>query len=80
VVAIDGVRGDAAALVSRSDERAPGETVRVSVFRRDQLLEVAVVLAPRPDDAVWLAPLPSVTDAQRRSFERWAGAPLEPAS
>ena len=80
VVAIDGLRGDSAALVSRSDERAPGETVRVSVFRRDQLLEVAVVLAPRPDDAVWLAPLPSATDAQRRSFERWAGAPLEAAS
>jgi len=77
VVAIDGARGDAAALVSRADDRAPGETLRVSVFRRDLLLEVPVVLAARPEDALWLAPVESPTDQQRRAFELWAGGPLE---
>ena len=77
VVAIDGVRGDAAALVSRSDERSPGDSLRISVFRRDQLLDVPVVVAARPEDAVWLAPVPSPSEEQRRAFERWARGPLE---
>ena len=80
VVAIDGVRGDAAALVARADDRAPGDTLRISVFRRDLLVEVPVVLAARPEDAVWLAPVESSTEAQRVAFQRWAGAPLDAAT
>jgi len=77
VVAIDGVKGDAAALVSRADERSPGETLRVTVFRRDLLLDISVALERRPEDAVWLAPVESPSDAQRAAFERWIGAPLD---
>jgi len=77
VVAIDGIRGDAGALVSRSDDRAPGETVRVTVFRRDVLVDVPVTLAQRPEDAVWLAPVDAPTEAQRAAFERWLGTALD---
>jgi len=77
VVAIDGIRGDAAALVSRSDERAPGETVRVTVFRRDVLVDVPVTLGQRPEDAVWLAPMETPTEGQRAAFERWLGTTLD---
>jgi predicted metalloprotease with PDZ domain len=80
VVAVDGVKGDAAALVSRADDRSPGEVLRVSVFRRELLVEVPVTLERRPEDAVWLAPVESPTDAQRAAFERWAGAPLDGAA
>jgi len=80
VMAIDGVRGDAAALVTRADDRAPGDTLRVTVFRRDLLVEVPVVLAARPEDALWLAPVESPTEAQRLAFQRWAGAPLDTAT
>jgi len=72
--------GDAAALVSRADERSPGEVLRVSVFRRELLVEVPVTLERRPEDALWLAPVESPTDAQRAAFERWAGAPLDGAA
>ena len=37
-------------------------------------------LERRPEDAVWLAPVESPSDAQRAAFERWAGAPLDGAS
>ena len=80
VIAIDGMKGDAAALVSRADERSPGEVLRVSVFRRELLVEVPVTLERRPEDALWLAPVESPTDAQRAAFERWAGAPLDGAA
>ena len=77
VIAVDGVKGDASALVARADDRSPGEMLRVSVFRRDLLVEVPVTLERRPEDAVWLSPVESPTDAQRAAFERWAGAPLD---
>ena len=80
VIAVDGVKGDAAALVSRADDRIPGEALRVSVFRRDLLVEVPLTLERRPEDAVWLAPVESPSDAQRAAFERWVGAPLDGAS
>jgi hypothetical protein len=51
VIAIDGVKGDAAALVSRADDRSPGEVLRISVFRRELLVEVPVTLERRPEDA-----------------------------
>ena len=68
------------ALVSRADDRSPGEVLRVSVFRREILVEVPVTLERRPEDAVWLAPVESPSDAQRAAFERWAGAPFDGAS
>ena len=80
IIAIDGMKGDAAALVSRADERSPGEVLRVSVFRRELLVEVPVTLERRPEDALWLAPVESATDAQRAAFERWAGGPLDGAA
>ena len=80
VIALDGVKGDAAALVSRADDRSPGEVLRVSVFRRDLLVEVPLTLERRPEDAVWLAPVDSPSDTQRAAFERWAGAPFDGAA
>jgi predicted metalloprotease with PDZ domain len=80
VIAVDGVKGDAGALISRADDRSPGEVLRVSVFRRELLVEVPVTLERRPEDAGWLAPIESPTDVQRAAFERWAGAPLDGTS
>jgi predicted metalloprotease with PDZ domain len=72
-VALDGWRVDAAGLLARCEERQPGEHVRVAVFRRDRLLEVPVVLGPRPLDAAYLARLERPTDAQKAAFEAWLG-------
>ena len=55
LVALDGWKVDGAGLLSRCEDRRPGETVRVTVFRRDKLLEVPVVLGQKPAEAVWLA-------------------------
>jgi predicted metalloprotease with PDZ domain len=65
---------DAAGLVSRCDERAPGTRVSVHVFRRDRLWEVPITLGTRPADAVWLARVENPTDSQKMGYQKWMGA------
>jgi predicted metalloprotease with PDZ domain len=75
LVAEGGFRLERAALWDRLCERGPGGTLRLTVFRRDELVEVEVVLGTLPEDTVWLEPDPEATPAQRAAFEAWAAAP-----
>ena len=77
VVALDGWRVDGAGLLSRCEDKQPGETVRLTVFRRDRLLEVPVAVGQKPLDAVWLARVDKPTDAQKAAWQAWLGAPWE---
>jgi predicted metalloprotease with PDZ domain len=77
VVALDGWRVDAAGLLSRCEDKSPGDTVRLTVFRRDRLVEVPVTLGPKPADAAWLARVDKPTDAQKAAYQAWLGAPWE---
>lgn len=80
VVALDGYRVDGAGLINRCEDRSPGETVRVTLFRRDKLLEVPVVLGQKPADAAYLTRVENPTDAQKAAFQAWLGTPWEESS
>ncbi len=73
IVAEDGFRVDRAALWDRLCERGPGGRLKLTVFRRDELVEVAVTLGPPAEDTVWLEPAPDATAEQRAAFEAWSG-------
>lgn len=73
LVALDGWKVDAAGLAARCEDRRPGECVRLTVFRRERLIELAVVLGEKPRDAAWLARVDQPTAAQRAAYERWLG-------
>ncbi len=75
IVAEDGFRVDRAALWDRLCELGPGGALRLTVFRRDELVEVQVRLGTPPEDALWLAPVPAPTATQRGAWEAWAGSP-----
>ena len=77
VLALDGEKVDAAGLISRCDDRAPGTRITVHVFRRDRLVEVSVTLGNRPADGVWLGRVEKPSDAQKASYRLWVGAPWE---
>jgi predicted metalloprotease with PDZ domain len=72
IVAEDGFRVDRAGLWDRLCERGPGGGLRLTVFRRDELLEVPVTLGTPPEDSLWLEPVASPTEAQRKAFGAWA--------
>jgi predicted metalloprotease with PDZ domain len=76
IVAEDGFRVDRGALWQRLEERGPGGALRLTVFRRDELVEVPITLGEPPEDTVWLEPVEAPTPAQRAAFAAWCGAPL----
>lgn len=76
IVAESGFRVERASLWDRLRERGPGGTVRLAVFRADELVEVEVPLGEAPEDALWIEPLPEPTPAQQAAFEAWCGTPL----
>lgn len=77
VVALDGQKVDAAGLVARTEDRKPGDTVTVTVFRRDRLTEVKVRLSEKPADAVYLARVERPTEAQQASYRAWIDAAFD---
>jgi len=79
IVALDGFKVDGAGLISRCEERKPQETVRVTVFRRDKLLDVPVTLGAKPADAFFLTRVDRPTEAQKNAYSAWLHAPWEDA-
>ena len=71
VIALDGIRGDLKARLGRAQ---PGQTVRMTIFRMDELLEVPVQLGQAPRDTVTFAPSPASGEAEFKLREQWLGA------
>ncbi len=80
IVAEDGFRVDRVALWDRLCERGPGGKLHLTVFRRDELVNVFVVLGDPREDALWLEPAPDANGAQRAAFEAWSAGPWPPAA
>jgi predicted metalloprotease with PDZ domain len=75
IVAADGFRLATDAIASRLESLQPGSIVRLSYFRRDELLETSVELGERPLDTYWLEKIEDAGEAQREAWEDWTGQP-----
>ncbi len=73
LLALDGWRMDEERLNARLAERAPGDRVRLSLFRSDALIEVPVTLGTSPYDSLSIAPVAAPDDLQRQIFRDWLG-------
>jgi predicted metalloprotease with PDZ domain len=74
IIALDGVRVDEARLAARLSERKPGDSATLSLFRRDDLLQVSLTLAPAPPDTLAIVAVDDPTDEQRSLRAAWLGA------
>ncbi|BDG04981.1 M61 family metallopeptidase [Anaeromyxobacter oryzae] len=74
LLAEGGFRVDRAALWDRLCEKGPGGRVSLTVFRRDELVQVEVPLEAAPEDTLWLEPAPDAPPEARAAFEAWCGA------
>jgi predicted metalloprotease with PDZ domain len=72
IAASDGFRGD---LKQRLLRAQPGQTVRLSVFRMDELLELPVQLAAAPRDTVTFIAAKDASPEQVAAREKWLGGP-----
>jgi predicted metalloprotease with PDZ domain len=80
IVAEDGFRVDRGALWDRLCERGPGGELRLTVFRRDELVTVPVRLAEPPDDTLWLEADANATPEEKAAFASWCGGELPVAT
>jgi predicted metalloprotease with PDZ domain len=75
LLAEGGYRLDRGGLANRLEQRGPAGALRLTIFRRDELLELEVPLAAPPEDTAWLEPVEAPSEAQRAAFQAWCGAP-----
>jgi predicted metalloprotease with PDZ domain len=79
LIAFDGIKASSDALALLMERRAPGSTLAVHAFRRDELMQTEIILAAAPLDTCYLvideAAAPAIAD-RRLS---WLGSTaLEP--
>jgi predicted metalloprotease with PDZ domain len=72
IVAIDGFRTDLKARLSRTQ---PGQQLRVSFFRLDELIEAQVQLQPAPRDTAVIVPDERTAEQQKEQRAAWLGSP-----
>ena len=71
LVAIDGVRVTGANLEQRLARQRPGDAVRISAFRRDELIERTLRLQPAPLDTYALSIDERAPAARKRRLASW---------
>jgi predicted metalloprotease with PDZ domain len=76
IVAVDGYRATRDFLNARVEEKRPGDTVTLSVFRADELRTFTVKLGGRAEAPFRIAPVRSPTEQQTRTYQAWLGAPF----
>ncbi len=77
IVALDNVKCDAAALIARCEDKKPGNIINITVFRREQLQQVTVVLGEKPSEAAYVVPVENPTAQQRQSYAKWLAQPMD---
>lgn len=71
LVALDGIRVDAMSLGARLQERAPGTAVTLTVFRRDELINLALPVESGPPQRLALRPVDTPSTEQQALLEHW---------
>lgn len=75
VIAVDGERVQSATeIVSRIDDHKPGDTLRFTLFRNDQLRNLEIKLGSRVPPYFVLVPRADATPAQMSRYREWTGS------
>ncbi|MDT7602668.1 MAG: hypothetical protein QOF61_665 [Acidobacteriota bacterium] len=77
IVAVDGARATLDFLNARLNEKKPGDEVRLTVFRNDDLRTLTFKLGARPDEGYRIVAVKNPTPEQSRLYEQWMNAPLQ---
>ena len=73
VLACDGFRVDKESLVERIAAHRPGDALRFTLFRRDELCEVTVALGRRPHEKMVVEFVEDAAIAARSAYRAWLG-------
>ncbi|MBA3241817.1 MAG: M61 family metallopeptidase [Acidobacteria bacterium] len=76
IVAVDGYRATRDFLGARLEEKRPGDTVTLTVFRLDELRTFPFKLAAPREGSFRIVPVRQPTPEQMKNYQSWLGAPL----
>jgi predicted metalloprotease with PDZ domain len=76
IIALDGFRVDLAALKDRVATRKPGNTIALTLFRRDELKTVTLKLGVRPTEKLEVVPVEDPTPDEKAAYQAWLGQPF----
>jgi len=71
IVALDGGRVTLTTFNARLEEKKPGDEVRLTVFRLDELRMITIKLGGRVEENYRIVPLAQQTPEQKRLYEGW---------
>ena len=71
IVALDGGRVTLQTFNARLEERRPGDEVRLTVFRLDELRTITIKLGGRVEESYRIVPLAQQTPEQKRLYAGW---------
>jgi predicted metalloprotease with PDZ domain len=73
IIALDGARVDKESFEALIAAKRPGDTVRIMVFRFDDVRTFEIKLDGRVDAPYRIVPAPQETEAQKRIYRDWLG-------
>jgi len=73
IIALDGARVDKDTFEALIAAKRPGDTVRITVFRFDDLRTFDIKLTGIVGAPYRIVPLPHASDQQKRIYEAWIG-------
>jgi len=73
IVALDGARVNKESFEARIAEKKPGDTVRVTVFRFDDLRTFEIRLGSRIDAPFRIVQIAQASDEQKKIYQAWLG-------
>ena len=76
IVAVDGYRATLDFLNARLADKRPGDQLRLTVFRGDELRALDIKLGGRPAATYRVVPVAAPTEQQRRTYQAWLGVPF----
>ena len=77
IVAIDGNRASQTFLQSHLNSKKPGDKVKLTIFRFDELREIEVTLGARAKSDYKIVPVENPTDKQKRLYREYLKAELQ---
>lgn len=79
IVALDGIRVDDARMCERLRPRNAGDRVRITLFRRERLVETEATLEPARPDQLAIVPLAGASAGEVAMRAQWLAGELEAA-
>jgi predicted metalloprotease with PDZ domain len=75
LLAVDGMRVTYAGFYERMDEKRPGDRIRLTIFRGDELRALDITLGGRSAADYRIVPVTAPSAAQKQLYQAWLGAP-----